>query len=103
MLPVPTHLHTCATDASLDDELSAAFRGAAGAGADALVVVLPAEARPSRELVPVIAALARATPAVSALALVHGSPTLSFLASSLALQLPGVRVRSAATVETAGL
>ena len=44
MLPVPTHLHTCATDASLDDELSAAFRGAAGAGADALVVVLPADA-----------------------------------------------------------
>ncbi len=100
---MPTHLFTCATDRDLDDELAAAFRAAAAASADALVVVIPAEARPTRELVPVIVALARATPAVSALALVHGSPTLSFVASSLALQLPGVRVRSAATVETTGL
>lgn len=100
---MPTHLHACDAERALDDELAAAFRAATAAGADALVVVLPTEARPTRELVPVIMALARAAPTITALALVHASPTLSFVASSLALHLPGVRVRSAATVDTAGL
>ncbi|MBI1948865.1 MAG: hypothetical protein HYS27_24475 [Deltaproteobacteria bacterium] len=100
---MPTHHYLCAADRPLDDELVAAFRGAQVAGADALVVVFPGEAKLSRELVPVIVALARGAPGLTALALVHESPTLSFVASSLALQLPGVRVRSAANVETAGL
>ncbi|OGQ25416.1 MAG: hypothetical protein A2138_26540 [Deltaproteobacteria bacterium RBG_16_71_12] len=100
---MPTHLHTCAADRPLDDELAAAFQDAQASGADALVVVFPGDARLSRELVPVIVGLARRATALTAIALVHESPTLSFVASSLALQLPGVRVRSAATVETAGL
>lgn len=98
-----THLHTCAEERPLDDEVTAAFRAAQAAGIDAIVVVFPAGARLTRELVPLIASLSRDTPALTAIALVHESPTLSFIASSLALQLPGVRVRSAATAETAGL
>lgn len=98
-----THHHTCAAERPLDDELAVAFRDALTAGADAIVVVFPAGAKLGRELVPVIAALARGAPVLTAIALVHDNPTLSFVASSLALQLPGVRVRSAATAETAGL
>ena len=98
-----THLHTCDEERPLEGEVAAAFREAQAAGADAIVVVFPAGAKLTRELVPVIASLSRDAPALTAIALVHESPTLSFIASSLALQLPGVRVRSAAPVETAGL
>lgn len=98
-----THLHTCDAQRPLDEELAAAFRKAQAAEASALVVVFPADARLTRELVPTLVALARQAPSVAALALVHESGNLSFIASSLALQLPGVRVRSAASAETAGL
>jgi TRAP-type C4-dicarboxylate transport system permease small subunit len=100
---VSTHVHTCAADTPLEDELAAAFRDALAVGVDALVVVFPPDAKLTRELVPGIVTLARTAPALTALALVHTSPTLSFIASSLALQLPGIRVRSAASPETAGI
>ena len=98
-----THLHTCDAQRPLDDELAVAFRDAQAAGASAVVVVFPTDAKPTRELVPTIVALVRQAPAIGALALVHDSANLSFIASSLALQLPGVRVRSAATAESTGL
>lgn len=100
---MPTHVHTCASDRELEDELATAFRDAQAAGADALVIAFPTNAKLSRELVPVIVALARGSATLTAIALVHESPRLSFVASSLALQLPGVRVRSAGSVDTAGL
>jgi hypothetical protein len=100
---VTTHVHTCTAERALDDELAAAFRDAQAAAAHTLVVVFPASTRLTRELVPAMVALARAAPDVTALALVHDSPNLSFIASSLALQLPGVRVRSAMSVDDTGL
>ena len=98
-----THVHSCDALRPIDDELAAAFSAAQAAGASALVVVFPADAKLTRELVPRIAGLAHAAPTLTALALVHESPNLSFIASSLALQLPGVRVRSAASADTTGL
>lgn len=98
-----TYVHTCGAERHLEEELAVAFAQAVAAGANALIVVFPAEARLSRELVPTIAVIARQAPSITALGLVHDSPTLSFIASSLALQLQGVRVRSATTADTTGL
>lgn len=61
-------------------------------GISGCAVVLPKEARPSSLLVDVFCELMEVNSQLNALALVHPSPSLGFIASAIGLRLPQVKV-----------
>lgn len=91
-------VYSCAPDAPLVDEIARAFASFRDGAASVGVLVFPAGARVSRDLVdPVVAGL-RASP-LPQLVLVHQNALLGFIASSINLQAVGTRVRSAPSLD----
>jgi hypothetical protein len=77
-----------------DDTTRRAFSRFASAGDSTCVIVFAPSAAPSRDLVPTVVEALRESAYVKQLGLVHQSPLLGFLASSIVLQVPGVEVRA---------
>ncbi len=66
------------------------------------VIVLPTEERPARTLVDQIVRELEASPTVKFLTIVHPSPAVGFLTSSIGLKVPMVQVRAFQEAASAG-
>lgn len=80
---------------SFTDEVDAAFARFKAKPADRYVLDLSHAGRPDRSIVDPIVEKLIDNPAITELVLVHPSPVLGFVASSIVLAAPRVRVRSA--------
>jgi hypothetical protein len=92
-----THFH-CQADAPIDAEIERAFEQARQAQLRSIILVLPPELAVNRELVAPIVAGVHTVATLEELALVHPNALLGFIASSIALQAPRTRIRSASTI-----
>lgn len=85
-----------APGAPAESRLREALKQLAAQTADVYVLVLALDARPGRELVPALVDGANALPKGCELIVVHPSPSLGFMVSSVALRVPHVRMTASA-------
>ncbi len=90
-----------APDADPISALRDAVRRAVQAATPAVSLVFPPDARPGREMIDALVEEAGALARGTELTLVHPSPSIGFLVSSVSLRLPHVRVLAAASVREA--
>lgn len=90
--------------ADIELEIRSAFASFRDQSIESGVFIFRHDSRPSVQLVDVIAEEIARTPTLTRLLLVHPSPSIGFLSSSIGLRAGGrVRVNSAASLETASV